>query len=48
MKQEKRYLICPRCGSYNVTKIDEARGERWFCTEGEAVSEGWRKALNCP
>jgi len=32
------------CGSYNVTKIDEARGERWFCTEEEAVAAGWRKA----
>jgi len=36
------------CGSYNVTKIDEARGEQWFCTEVEAVAAGWRKAKNCP
>ena len=36
------------CGSYSKTTIDEKRGERWFCTEAEAQSAGWRKALNCP
>lgn len=35
------------CGSYTKTVIDESKGERWFCTEQEAVSAGWRKALNC-
>lgn len=35
------------CGSYSKTTIDESRGERWFCTEMEAQSAGWRKALNC-
>ena len=37
----------PGCASYNVTKIDESRGEKWFCSESEALSAGWRKALNC-
>ncbi|PIQ68828.1 MAG: nuclease [Candidatus Taylorbacteria bacterium CG11_big_fil_rev_8_21_14_0_20_46_11] len=36
------------CGSYLKTTIDEKRGEQWFCTEAEAQSGGWRKALNCP
>jgi len=44
---EKIYHL-PGCGSYEKTKIDEARGEKWFCTESEAVAAGWRKALNCP
>lgn len=44
---EKIYHI-EGCGSYNVTKINEARGERWFCTEEEAITIGWRKAKNCP
>lgn len=35
------------CGSYSKTKIEENRGERWFCSETEAQSAGWRKALNC-
>jgi micrococcal nuclease len=38
----------PGCGSYSKTTIDESRGERWFCSESEAQSAGWRKALNCP
>lgn len=36
------------CGSYSKTKIDESRGERWFCSEEEAQAAGWRRALNCP
>lgn len=35
------------CGSYDKTAIDESKGERWFCSEDEAVSAGWRKAKNC-
>lgn len=38
----------PRCASYNRTEIKEEDGERWFCTEEEAVTAGWRKAQNCP
>lgn len=38
----------PGCGSYNNTIIVESDGERWFCTEEEAIAAGWRKALNCP
>lgn len=44
---EKIYHI-QGCSSYSDTKIDQARGERWFCTEQEAVNAGWRKAKNCP
>jgi micrococcal nuclease len=35
------------CGSYTKTVIDESKGEKWFCSEQEAISAGWRKALNC-
>jgi len=32
-------------GQYDErTKIDEAKGERRFCTEEEAVAAGWRKS----
>ena len=43
---EKIYHL-PGCGSYDKTQIEEKRGERWFCSEKEAQSAGWRKALNC-
>lgn len=35
------------CPYYTKTKIDTSKGERWFCSESEAVSAGWRKAKNC-
>lgn len=45
-KKEKIFHV-PGCGSYNQTQIDEEAGERWFCSEQEALASGWRKALNC-
>ncbi len=30
---------------YGQTRIDPAKGERWFCSEAEARAAGWRKAL---
>ncbi len=30
---------------YGKTQIDEASGERWFCSEAEAQAAGWRRAL---
>lgn len=29
---------------YARTRIDEARGERWFCSEAEARAAGWRRS----
>lgn len=37
----------PGCASYGKTTIDESKGERWFCSEKEAIDAGWRKAKNC-
>jgi endonuclease YncB( thermonuclease family) len=30
---------------YSRTHVDIRRGERWFCTEDEALSAGWRRSL---
>jgi len=30
---------------YDQTSIDTSAGERWFCTEAEAVAAGWRASL---
>ncbi len=27
---------------YERTRIDPARGERWFCSEDDAIRAGWR------
>jgi micrococcal nuclease len=37
----------PSCPSYSRTKIDESKGERWFCSAEEAQQAGWRVAGNC-
>ncbi|MFH7326439.1 thermonuclease family protein [Desulfurivibrio sp. C05AmB] len=29
---------------YEQTKIDESRGQRWFCSEEEAGAVGWRRS----
>ncbi len=46
-KGEKIYHL-PDCPYYNQTVIEESKGEKWFCTEAEAIAAGWRKAQNCP
>ena len=30
---------------YARAKINEGNGERWFCTEAEALAAGWRRSL---
>jgi micrococcal nuclease len=41
----ERIYHVPGQENYEPTRINEGAGERWFCTESEAVSAGWRKAL---
>lgn len=41
---EKIYHV-PGQQFYDATKIDITKGERWFCTEQDAVNAGWRKSL---
>lgn len=36
-----RYYHAPGMASYARTRINEAAGERWFCSEAEAVAAGW-------
>jgi micrococcal nuclease len=40
---EKIYHV-PDGEFYDKTVIDEATGERWFCTEQEAIEAGWRRS----
>lgn len=42
-KGEKIYHL-PGQRFYNKTQIDTSKGERWFCSEQEAVNAGWRAA----
>lgn len=40
---EKIYHV-PGQRYYEQTKIEPEKGERWFCTEEEAIANGWRKS----
>lgn len=44
----KKLYHLPTCPSYEATQIDEAKGERMFATEAEAIAGGWQKSGNCP
>ena len=39
-----RIYHLPGTASYDDTRIDPSKGERWFCTESEAREAGWRPA----
>ena len=38
----ERIYHAPGMRSYGATRIDTSKGERWFCSEAEAVRAGWR------
>ena len=38
---EKIYHV-PGCPHYDATVINTNYGERWFCSEEEAINAGWR------
>ncbi|MEQ9487229.1 cold shock domain-containing protein [Coleofasciculus sp. F4-SAH-05] len=40
----KKVYHLPGMEDYESTFIDPAKGERWFCTESEAIASGWHKA----
>lgn len=47
ISQDGRKLYhLPGMANYNQVKIDEAAGEAFFCTVGEAEAAGWVKAGN--
>ncbi|WP_310428025.1 hypothetical protein [Chamaesiphon sp. VAR_48_metabat_135_sub] len=41
---ENKLYHLPGMKDYQITKIDLDKGERWFCTESEAIASGWKKA----
>jgi micrococcal nuclease len=44
-KGEKIFHV-PGGRSYDATDIVLAEGEKWFCSEKEALAAGWRAAKN--
>jgi len=46
LRGERIYHL-PGCRYYGPTKVDPARGERWFCSEADAIAAGWRRTKVC-
>ncbi|MGH6815932.1 MAG: thermonuclease family protein [Hyphomicrobiaceae bacterium] len=42
VSSEGKVYVLPWSPSYSKAKVREAQGERWFCSEREAVAAGWR------
>lgn len=41
----ERIYHTPESPDWERTRIDESRGERWFCDEEQALAAGWRPAF---
>lgn len=46
VSENGRIYHVPGSRHYELTTIDESRGERWFCTADEARRAGWRPPRN--
>lgn len=44
---EKIYYL-PECDKYDEVEIREEYGERYFCSESDALREGFKKSYRCP
>ena len=42
ISENGRIYHVPGSAYYDKTRIDESKGERWFCTEDQALEAGWR------
>ena len=41
----ERVYVLPWSPDYERGRIQKARGERWFCSEQEALAAGWKPAV---
>ncbi|WP_261320401.1 thermonuclease family protein [Rhizobium leguminosarum] len=41
-RQHEKIYHAPWSKDYEKTRIDGSKGERWFCSEAEAIAAGWR------
>ena len=47
VRNGKIYYL-PDCGVYHNTSVQLYMGDRWFCSEKEAIAAGFRKPAQCP
>jgi endonuclease YncB( thermonuclease family) len=41
-RKGERIYHAPWSRDYDRTRVDDTKGERWFCSEAEAIAAGWR------
>jgi micrococcal nuclease len=44
---EQKVYHFPGCGQYNQTVVELYKGDKWFCTEKEALKDGFVKGSDC-
>ncbi len=47
VREGKKTYFFPGCGNYSNVALELDQGDRWFCSENEAVAAGFTKAANC-
>ncbi len=45
-KSQEKIAHSPGQANYEKVRIDESKGEKWFCNLADAEAEGWRAAKN--
>lgn len=43
----RKLYYLPNCAQYKFVQVEKDLGERWFCTEKEAIAAGYIKAGTC-
>jgi len=47
LREGKKTFFYPGCGNYSNVLIELDQGDQWFCTQAQAISEGYTKSANC-
>jgi endonuclease YncB( thermonuclease family) len=47
VREGKKTYFFPGCGNYSNVSLELDQGDRWFCSESDAVSEGFTRSANC-
>lgn len=46
-REDSHIYFLPNCAQYKFAKVSQDLGEKWFCTEKEALDAGFKKAETC-
>lgn len=46
-RDDSHIYFLPNCAQYKFAKVSQDLGEKWFCSEKEALTAGYQKAETC-